>query len=539
MCAVVANRMHRPRRTTRMRALTQQRPTVGPAPDEHDRGGSFGVEAGPTHYVRSGDGHIAYQVLGEGAPDILLVNESVLPMEALADNPFTAAYLRRLTAWGRVIMFDRRGVGLSDPVTADTLTLEDWVADAIAVLDAVDSASAAVLSSGPSAGLIGLLLASSFPERVTFLSLYDAIARYRWAPDYPGGVADGLAVEIDAQVHADWGEPRLGDRRGRFAATAACHPAFAAWATTWFRRGASPSTIAAQLGVLRTSDVRAALPAVVCPTLVINHAGVEDGPFLAAHIAGARYVELADPCHLLFAAELDTVMAVTSEMVNGSPVEPAVHRMLTTLLFTDIVGSTARVAAVGDRSWGLELDQHEDMVGRQIRRCGGRLVKTLGDGVVATFDAPSRAVQCAFAIQHEAATRGLAVRAGVHTGEVEQRGADVLGLSVHIAQRICALATADEVLVSQQVVDLAAGSDLSFQHHGDHVLRGLGGRTVIVYAASVGSGCVSHLFVEVGCTNAVQLTILAHDAGVGACREPTGRGGRAGPGNSVRARGDL
>jgi class 3 adenylate cyclase len=442
-------------------------------------------DVGPTRYVRSGDGHIAYQVLGDGATDILLVNESVLPIEALQDNAHTASYLRRLSGWGRVIMFDRRGVGLSDPASSEHgPTLECWVADAVAVLDAVGSSSAAVMSSGPSAGLIALSLASEFPERVSLLSLYDAIARYRWAPDYPCGVTDACEEALGARLLADWGAPRLVDRRGRFAATAASHPSFAAWATTWFRRGASPFTIASQGNVLRRSDVRSALPRITCPTLIVNHADVDDGRFLADRIADARYVELHDPCHLVFSSELDAVMAVTSEMVSGNPVEPAMQRVLTTLLFTDIVDSTARVAEIGDRRWGIELDHHYEMVRRHLQRFGGHEVKTVGDGFIATFNAPTRAVQCARAIQHEARLCDVGVRAGVHTGEVELRDNDVLGVTVHIAQRICALAAPDQVLVSRQVVDLALGSGLHFDPCGEHSLKGVGARPLALYSAA-------------------------------------------------------
>lgn len=448
-------------------------------------GSEAGSEVGRTRYARSGAGHVAYQVLNPGEPDILLVNESVLPVEALQDNVTTAAYVRRLGAWGRVIAFDRRGVGLSDPVSpAAVITLDDWVADAVAVLDAVGSERAAVISSGPSAGLIALLLARQFPERVSSLSLYDAIARYRWAPDYPWGVTSEAEHELHARLQADGGSALVLDRRGRFAATAARHPQFADWAVKWFRRGASPATMSVQSDVLRTSDVRGVLPDIACPTLITNHADVEDGRFLAAHIPGARYLELDDPCHMLFSPELDAVMAATSELVTGSPVEPATNRVLTTLLFTDIVHSTASLAALGDRRWGIELDGHYDMVRRQLRLFDGHEVKTMGDGFIATFDGPTRAVQCALAIQHHARRRGMSLRAGVHTGEVERRGHDVLGLSVHVAQRVCGLAAAAQVLVSQRVVDLVAGSELHFACRGAHPLKGLDGRWPVFEASS-------------------------------------------------------
>jgi class 3 adenylate cyclase len=427
-----------------------------------------------THYVWSADGRVACHVAGEGPVDILVVNESVLPMEAVWENSHTAAFLRRLRTWGRVIMFDRRGVGLSDPIIApDGPRLDDWAADAVAVLDATGSRRAAVLSFGPSSGMIAIVLASRYPERVASLSMYDAIARYRWAPDYPYGATEAEEQSIAAGIRADWGTRQWSDRRQRFAATAERDPVFAQWAITWLRRGASPHEIAAQTDAVRSSDVRAELARITCPTLVINHAEIGDGRYLAAHIRNSRYVELHDRRHVMFSPELDAVIGALSELVNDSPVEPATERVLTTLLFTDIVASTATVAAVGDRRWCLELDHHDDAVRRHVTRFGGREIKSLGDGVIATFDAPSRAVRCALAIQHELRRRCIAVRAGVHTGEVERRGDDIFGVNVHIAQRICARASGDEVLVSQQVVDLAAGSGLRFEVHGDVSVRGL------------------------------------------------------------------
>jgi class 3 adenylate cyclase len=318
-----------------------------------------------------------------------------------------------------------------------------------------------------------MTLAAQFPERVSCVSLYDAIARYRWAPDYPCGVTELEEAEIAARVRRSWGTSQWMDRRGRYAITAAADPMFARWALTWFRRGASPSAMAAQSDATSGCDVRHVLAHIRCPTLVVNHADVDDGRFLAEHIPGARYLELDDGCHVLFSSELESVVAALSELVNDGPVEPT-RRVLTTLLFTDIVDSTTTVAAVGDRRWGVELDHHYDAVRRHIERFAGVEVKTLGDGVIATFDAPSRAVQCALAIQHDAHRRGMAVRAGVHTGEVERRGDDVLGVNVHVAQRLCAIAEGNEVVVSRHVVDLVAGSGLRFERRGERALRGLG-----------------------------------------------------------------
>jgi class 3 adenylate cyclase/pimeloyl-ACP methyl ester carboxylesterase len=442
----------------------------------------LGAASGP-RYVRSGDGHVAYQVFGtdltdgtdRAGTDVLLINESVLPVEALLDNAVTAAHLGRLAACGRLIAFDRRGVGLSDPVSESTpLAIEDWVADAVAVLDAAGSERAAIVSWGPSAGLIALLLAHGHPGRVGLVTVYDAIARYSWAPDYPCGVTADVDGEIRAHLR-QWGTSTLADRRGRFAATAARHPEFVEWASAWLRRGASPATITAQFDVVRRSDLRGILAEITCPVLVVNHAEVDDGRYLAAHLPDARYVELDDPCHVVFSPELDRVMTAIVELVSGSTSEPATQRVLSTLLFTDIVGSTSTAAHLGDRRWVMLLDEHYDMVRRELRRFGGHALNTTGDGVIALFDAPSRAVHCALAVQHAARRRGVAVRAGVHTGEIELRHEDVAGLNVHVAQRVCQLASGSQVLVSQPVADLAASAELGFELRGDHALKGVDG----------------------------------------------------------------
>jgi class 3 adenylate cyclase/DNA-binding CsgD family transcriptional regulator len=530
------------------------------------------IEIGAIRYVKSGAGHIAFQVLNDAPTDILLLTESVMPMEALHDNAHTAAFVARWADWGRVILFDRRGIGLSDPAESTAqLTIDDFVDDAIAVLDAVGSERTTVFASGPLAGLIALQLTARFPRRVSFLSLYDALARYRSAPDYAWGVTE-VNERIDEQLCRDWGAPRPADRHGRFAATAAHHPGFVEWAITWFRRGAAPTTSATHAKVLRSGDVRAALPAITCPTLVINHAGVEDGHFLHAHISDTRYVELHDPCHLLFSAELDRVMAIASEFVDQSPVPPAPRRVLSTVLVTDMVDSPAGSAAIDHRKWNLHIDQHHEIARRHLELFDGREIKTPRNGVVASFDSPSSAVMCALAICEESAQRSVTVRAGVHSGEVDMNGADVSGVTVQTAQRMCSLAAGAQVLVTQRVVDLADAPELRFEHLGDQNVKELKGRLgvfgatraprrlldvvnvnahaaaragadaqlhelsprereVLIAIATGASNAkiasrlhmsaatvkahVSHLFIKLGCTNRVQLAILAHDAGLG------------------------
>ena len=415
-------------------------------------------------YARSGDAHVAYDVLGTGPTDVLIVNESMLPIEALHENVFTASFLVRLGTWARVIIFDRRGIGLSDGVGRGLL-LEHWVGDALAVLDAAGSERAAVFSFGPSAGTIALQLAADAPQRVSFLCVYDAIARFRWAPDYPWGVTADEESRIDEPLRNEDGAPRLHDRRGRFTATAAQHPGFADWAITWFRRGAAPATNAAVTDVLRSSDVRAALPSIACPTVVVNHAGVGDGRYLVEQIAGARYVELHDPCHLLFSPALDRVMAVVDEMLDRPmAIEPPSRRILTTVLFADVA---ARHVAV-----------------RQIALHGGVEATTPAPGVVATFDSPTTAVRYALAIAGDAARAQILARLGVHAGEIELLGGDVRGATVELAGRIATLAATGQVIVTRPVVDLVTDTTVRFEALGEHQPRGLGPRRALFAATT-------------------------------------------------------
>ena len=446
-------------------------------------------ETGATSYAAVGDDRVAFQVLSDGVASILVVTEGVVPMEALQDDVDIAAFLRRLSATGRVVVFDRRGVGLSDRVSTPSWTLlADWCDDAHAVMDAIGIERATIISSGASAGFIGITLAAESPERVAALYLYDAVARYASAVDYPWGMSDEELRHIDEQLET-WGVAGFVDRRGRISAAATTRPEILEWATKWLRRGASPSTMKALHQVLRTCDVRAHLGRIDCPTLIVNHDDTEEGRFLARHIPGARYLELSDPAHLVFSSQLDSVMAAISELTGGTPLEPAGRRLLTTLMFTDIVGSTSSLAAAGDRHWSVALDRHDDMVRRQLRRFAGTEVKTTGDGFVAMFDAATLAVQCAIAIQLEAARHGVSVRAGVHSGEIEfrQDQRDIVGLTVHVTERVCTAAQPGQVLITRQVAELADSSGLLIRDEGDHPLKGLDGHWKL-YDARLGSG---------------------------------------------------
>jgi class 3 adenylate cyclase len=415
--------------------------------------------------------------MGAGDVDILLISEFTFPIEALHEEPTIAAFLGRLASWGRLVLFDRRGVGLSDPVSpVSPPTLEDWVSDALTVLDAVGSTQSAVFASGTVAGLVALLLSASHPDRVRALVLYDACARYRWAPDYPWGVPGEVERELSEQIRQSWGSTRVVDRRGRFAATVQRQPEIAGWIMEWSRRGASPTTVMVLSRVAWDSDLRGVLGAITAPTLIINHADSGEGRFLAEHIKDARYFELNDPVHMVFSAESDEVLAAASGLIVGSRITPAPDRVLVTLLMTDIVGSSQQLSVLGDRRWREILDRNDQMVRRQLRRFDGRLINTTGDGFLASFAGPARALQCALAVREGARQQNITIRAGVHTGEVELRDDDdIAGLAVHAVARISSVAEDGEILASRTVVDLVSGSDLVFESKGEQELKGLVG----------------------------------------------------------------
>jgi class 3 adenylate cyclase len=431
-----------------------------------------------TRYARSGDVHIAYQLLGTGPPDVLLFSFGVLPIDAVAEEPGLDRFHRRLASFGRLIRFDPRGVGLSDPVApASPPTLEQWMADAVAVLDAAGSERAAVLSTGE-ASLEALLLATTHPWRVSHLVLVNGTARVARADDYPPGIPMPVLMRfLDVIV-----EPDAVDQGYDFLAVAAPSTAgddaFRRWWVRAGNRGASPATAKAILSVRLLSDVRPLLPLVTLPTLVLHRNarfyGVGHGRYLAEHIAGAKLVELPGPDHLFWVGD-DTrnMLEEIEEFLTGVRRVGSPDRVLATVLLTDIVGSTERLAEMGESRWRDMLDRHDAAVRRQIERFGGREVKHTGDGVLATFDGPARAVVCATAVREAAAQLGLDIRAGLHTGEVERRGDDIAGMAVHIVARVEALAGAGEILVSRTVVDLTAGSGIAFSDRGEHALKGV------------------------------------------------------------------
>jgi pimeloyl-ACP methyl ester carboxylesterase len=430
-----------------------------------------------TRYARSGDVHIAYQVIGDGPIDLVLFGTFVSHVELNWEDPSIAQFLHGLASFARVIVFDKRGVGMSDPA-ATTPTLEERMEDVRAVMDAAGSERAALFGTSEG-GPLGVLFAATYPQRTLALILFATFACARRGEDYPIGFSDRWVAAAVAEVGQDWGGdtvldfivPSLGsDRRAR-----------ERW-RQFFRRSTSPGAAQAQLRMNYDTDVRRLLGAVQAPTLVL-HGGREQwiradhGRYLAEHVAGARYVEIDSADHLPFLECGDTVVEETREFLTGvrEPAEP--DRVLATVLFTDIVSSTEQATEVGDRRWREMLDAHDTAVRRQLDRYRGREIKATGDGFLATFDGPARAIRGGWAICDATRAVGVDVRVGLHTGEIEMRDGDIGGVGVHVAQRVCALADPGEVLVSEAVPLLVAGSGIGFQDRGAHKLKGIPGKS--------------------------------------------------------------
>jgi class 3 adenylate cyclase len=430
-----------------------------------------------TRYARLGDLHLAYQVVGDGPPDILLLDQWFGNLDAQWDVPPLAELRERLASFGRLIMFDKRGTGLSDPIPTATLpTLEAFMADIPAVLDTVGSERPAVIAN-IGGGILAMPFAAAHPERLSSLILVDCFARFLEAPDFPVGAPMAELVPALDLAEDDTGRGVMIDL---FAPSVANEERTRrAWAR-YERSAATPGSTKAIVRLIYESDVRDVLSAIRVPTLVIHRRdaigfNVEHGRYLAGHIPDARYVELPGADNLIWAGDLDAMVAEIQAFVTG--VRPAAdpRRVLAAVLFTDIVGSTERAAALGDAAWQVLLADHNRLVRRQLDRYGGHEVKVVGDGFLATFDGPARAVRCALAIRDGVRDLGLEIRAGIHVGEIEVLADDVAGLAVHLGARVSALAGSGEVFVSSTVKDLVVGSGIEFEDLGTHVLKGVPG----------------------------------------------------------------
>jgi pimeloyl-ACP methyl ester carboxylesterase/class 3 adenylate cyclase len=434
------------------------------------------LSAPPTRYASSDGASIAYQVMGGGPIDLVLVLGFATHLELQWELPPLARFLGRLAQFSRLIVFDKRGTGLSDPVV-DVPTLEQRIDDIRAVMDAAAS-ERAVLFGISEGGPTSVLFAAEHPTRVTSLVLYGAMGRTTEAPDYPwASPADALRESAAEFIAPYWGQQAEGMVE-LFAPSLASDPRAAEFTARMERSAASPAMVQKIFEMFLDIDVRAVLPTIHVPTLVLHRHGDRvvnrrAGKELASRIAGALYVELPGIDHLPWAGDSDAVLGEIEEFLTGTRSVQEPDRVLATVMFTDIVGSTERAAELGDEQWSGLLATHQAAVRRELTRFRGREVKTLGDGFLATFDGPARAIRCGQAMAAAARSLGLEVRVGVHTGEVELIGEDVGGIAVHIAARVGALAASGEVLASSTVKDLVAGSGIQFVDRGATQLKGI------------------------------------------------------------------
>ncbi|MCD6728081.1 MAG: adenylate/guanylate cyclase domain-containing protein [Solirubrobacteraceae bacterium] len=428
-----------------------------------------------TRYARAGGVSIAYQVVGDGPGDLVLVPGFATHLEIEWESPAYARFVEQLASFSRLIVFDKRGTGLSDPV-ADVPTLEQRIDDVRAVMDAAGSERAALFGISEGAPM-SILFAATHPERVSALALHGAMARTTAAPDYPWAApADALRESAAELIAPYWGQGQV--MLEIFAPSLADDPQAIEFAGRLQRSAASPAMAMQIFEMFLDIDVRAALPAINVPTLVLHRHGDRvvnrrAGEWLASKIRGSRYVELPGADHLPWAGDMESVVGEIQEFLTGARAAPELDRVLATVMFTDIVRSTEHAAQLGDARWRELLSAQQSATRRELTRFRGREIKTLGDGCLATFDGPARAIRCGLAIDEATRPLGLEVRVGLHCGEVELIGDDVGGIAVHIAARVGALAAAGEVLVSSTVKDLVAGSGLRFADRGLRHLKGI------------------------------------------------------------------
>jgi class 3 adenylate cyclase len=435
------------------------------------------VQAIPkTQYAKTDDGvFLAYQAFGDGPAAFVGAPPIFSNIEVLWENAEAAHWLRSMASFCRFVHYDKRGQGMSDRVD-EVPTLERRAADMRTVMDAagIERATVGGISEG---GVTAAMFAATYPDRTSGLLLFGAFARILQDHDYPSGMDDTLYQLVREAWVSAWGTPdtltlrlvapdRVGDQ------------AFVDFITRFERQSSTPRGLDAQLDWARTIDVRAILSVIEVPTLVMHRTGdslvpIMHGRWLASHLPNATFVELDGNEHVPYFGECRELLGHMEELITGHRGHSRVDRALATVVFTDIVASTELVERLGDHRWHALLDQHEARAIRTVDRFGGRVVKTTGDGLLATFDGPARGVRCARELIHEAAQIDIVVRAGAHTGEVEIRGDDVAGIAVHIAARVAAVAHAGEVMVSRTVKDLVAGSGIVFEDCGDHELKGV------------------------------------------------------------------
>jgi len=432
-------------------------------------------------YAANGDVHLAYRVMGDGPVDLMFVPLWFSNIDLLDQHPTVASGLEGLSSFSRLIVWDRRGAGLSDRM-AGPATLEEGMDDLIAVLDDAGIERVALLGFNEG-GTLSALTAATHPERVSALILYASFATTTWQPDYPWGQDPKERAEQIEWLTANWGSRETsqimfptGDER------------LWQWGMRWQRSAVTRDALPRFYDMLSRTDVRHVLPSIRVPTLVLHRAGdqsvpVENGRYLAEHIPDAKYVELDGVDHLPFLGDASSIDAEIEEFLTGTRRHRESDRVLATILFIDICDSTSRAADVGDERWRRLLDSYDAIVAEELQRFQGKLIKNTGDGTLATFDGPARAIRCALRMQHRLALLGLPIRSGLHTGEVDVRGDDIGGMAVHIGARVAALAGAGELLVSAAVPPLVAGSGIGFESRGTHPLKGVEGEWQL-YAVS-------------------------------------------------------
>jgi len=430
-----------------------------------------------TRYAKSGDYSIAYQVVGDAPLDLVYVPGFVSHVEHAWEDPDFALFLGRLASFSRLILFDKRGTGLSDRVPVQKLpTLEERMDDVRAVMDAAGSEKAALFGVSEG-GPMSMLFATTYPERISALVLYGTYAKRVRGHDYPWApTIEEHRENLDA-VQREWGGPNQAEA---WAPSVADDDRFKRWWGQYLRLGASPAAARAVLEMTLAIDVRDILPAIRVPTLILHRTGdrridVGGGRYIAERIPDARLVELSGIDHLPWVGDGDAIVDEVEEFLTGSRHAAEPTRVLATVLFTDMVESTNRAVQLGDARWRALISDHDRLVRDELKRFRGREIDRRGDGFLAIFDGPARAIRSALAIAERAHELGIQVRAGLHTGELDITESGIAGIAVHIGARVMSLAGPDEVLVSSTVKDLVAGSGLSFAEKGTHELKGVPG----------------------------------------------------------------
>jgi len=428
-----------------------------------------------TRYAKSGEVHIAYQVVGDAPRDLVFAPGFVSHVEHIWNDPGGSRLLTRLAAFSRVILFDKRGTGLSDR-TSEIFTLEQRMDDIRAVMDAAGSQRATVFGQSEG-GSMAMLFAATYPERTSALVICGGYARRSWAPDYPFAPNEAWWDAFLERLEREWGGPVAVEI---MAPSRADDPQFRDWWASYLKVGASPGAVVAIQRMNREIDARHVLPVVRVPTLILQRVGdknisLEYARYLAERIPDSKLVELAGDDHLPWVGDVDAIVDEIEEFLTGARHGPEPDRVLATVLFVDIVDSTERLTRLGDRKWRELLERYYAAVRRELGVFRGREIDTAGDGVLATFDGPARAVRCARAVLEAVRAFGLEARAGLHSGEVELIGDKIGGIAVHIGARVAGHAGPGQVWVTSMVKDLVAGSGLRFAERGSHVLKGVPG----------------------------------------------------------------